>query len=52
MGLAPGEPVMSHDNLDSMKVDNVASGKHPGLESLGITPSALQPIAQDYLSRA
>jgi len=52
MGLAPGEPVMSHDNLDSMKVDNVASGKHPGLASLGITPSALQPIAQDYLSRA
>lgn len=49
MGLAPGEPVMSHDNLDSMKVDNVASGKHPGLASLGITPSALQPIAQDYL---
>jgi len=52
MGLAPGEPVMSHDNLDSMKVDNVASGKHPGLACLGITPSALQPIAQDYLSRA
>lgn len=51
MSLAPGEPVMSHDNLDSMKVDNVASGKHPGLASLGITPSALQPIAQDYLRR-
>lgn len=52
MALAPGEPVMSHDNLDSMKIDNVASGKHPALASLGITASALQPIAQDYLSRA
>ena len=49
MGLAPGEPVMSSDNLDSMKVPNVASGKLPGLASLGITASALQPIAQDYL---
>lgn len=51
MALAPGEPVMSHDNLDSMKVDNVASGKVPGLQSLGITPAALRPIAQDYLNK-
>jgi NADH dehydrogenase len=50
MGLAPGEPMMSLDNLESMKVDNVATGKHPGLDSLGITASALQPIAQDYLA--
>jgi NADH dehydrogenase len=49
MGLAPGEPMMSLDNLESMKVDNVATGKQPGLDSLGITASALQPIAQDYL---
>ena len=50
MALAPGEPVMSHDNLDSMKVDNVASGKVPGLQSLGITPAPLRPIAQGYLN--
>jgi uncharacterized protein YbjT (DUF2867 family) len=49
MSLAPGEPVMSSDNLDSMKVPNVASGKLPGLASLGIVASALQPIAQAYL---
>jgi NADH dehydrogenase len=49
MSLAPGEPVMSEDNLDSMKVPNVASGKLPGLASLGIVASALAPIAQDYL---
>lgn len=51
MALAPGEPVMSHDNLDSMKIDNVASGKVPGLQSLGITPAALRPIAQGYLNK-
>jgi NADH dehydrogenase len=50
MGLAPGEPVMSSDNLDSMKVPNVATGKLPGLASLGIIASALQPIAEDYLN--
>ncbi len=51
MQLSPGEPVMSCDNLDSMKVDNVASGTLPGLASLGIEPSALRPIAAEYLRR-
>jgi NADH dehydrogenase len=49
MALAPGEPLMSLDNLDSMKVDNVATSKLPGLASLGITASDLRPIAQGYL---
>jgi NADH dehydrogenase len=51
MELAPGQPMMSQDNLDSMKVDNVASGKLPGLDALGITTSHLIPIAQVYLTR-
>ncbi len=50
MSLAPGEPVMSDDNLDSMKVDNISTGQQPGLASLGITASSLQPIAQEYLN--
>lgn len=49
MELAPGEPLMSRDNLDSMRADNVASGKLPGLQSLGITAAALRPIAKGYL---
>jgi uncharacterized protein YbjT (DUF2867 family) len=49
--LAPGEPLMSRDNLDSMQIDNVASGKLPGLASLGIHPAALAPIAHDYLTK-
>ncbi len=49
MELAPGEPIMSRDNLDAMKADNIASGVLPGLEALGITPSALAAIAPFYL---
>jgi uncharacterized protein YbjT (DUF2867 family) len=47
--LMPGKPLMSRDNLASMKEDNVASGKLPGLKALGILPSAVQAIAPSYL---
>ena len=49
MELAPGQPLMSRDNLDSMRVNNVASGKLPGLEGLGISPRALSDIAPTYV---
>ena len=49
MELAPGEPLMTRDNLDSMKVANVASGKQADLLALGITPVALEPVATRYL---
>ncbi len=45
----PGTPLMSRDNLDSMRVANVASGKLPGLERLGVEPAALEAIAPRYL---
>jgi uncharacterized protein YbjT (DUF2867 family) len=50
MAFLPGEPLMSRDNLDSMSVPNVASGKLPGLASLGITPSSAKVVAPTYLS--
>jgi NADH dehydrogenase len=50
MELAPGEPLMSRDNLDSMKVANIASGTLPGLQALGITPTPLAAIGPGYLS--
>jgi uncharacterized protein YbjT (DUF2867 family) len=50
MELLPGAPLMSRDNLDSMRVDNVAKPGQPGLASLGITPASLRAIAPDYLS--
>jgi NADH dehydrogenase len=49
MQLLPGEPLMSADNLDSMKVDNVATGRLPGLESLGIRPTSPATVAPEYL---
>ena len=49
MELMPGEPLMSRDNLDAMRTDNVASGQLPGLEALGIHPAALEPVAATYL---
>ncbi len=50
MSLAPGEPLMSRDNLDSMAVDNVTDGALPGLQALGISPAALVGVAAQYLS--
>jgi len=49
MELAPGEPIMSRDNLDAMKVDNISGGKLPGLQALGITASALSAVVPYYL---
>lgn len=52
MELAPGEPLMSRDNLLSMQVPNVATGAVPGLEALGITPAALEAVAPTFLGGA
>jgi uncharacterized protein YbjT (DUF2867 family) len=47
----PGEPVMSRDNLDSLKVDSVASRQPywPAPE-LGIGPTPMEPEAVLYLA--
>ena len=47
----PGAPLMSRDNLDSMRSDNVASGQLPGLDVLGIQPAAMAGVAPGYLGR-
>jgi len=47
----PGEPLMSRDNLASMQVANVASGTHPGLDALGIQPTALEGVMPEWLAR-
>ena len=47
--LAPGEPMMSRDNLDSMKTPNIASG--PMAPELGIEePASIEAIAPMYLT--
>jgi NADH dehydrogenase len=52
MGLLPGEPLMSADNLDSMKVDNIATSGLPGLDALGIRPASPAAVAPEYLHPA
>jgi uncharacterized protein YbjT (DUF2867 family) len=49
MELMPGPTLMSRDNIDSMKLPNVASGQLPGLQALGITPTPLEAIGPGYL---
>jgi NADH dehydrogenase len=46
----PGEPLLSRDNLDSLRVPNVATGRYPGLSGLGIEVTAVQAIAPGYLN--
>ena len=48
MGLLPGEPLMSRDNLLAMRVPNIASGTLPGLALLGITPASLATLAAHF----
>jgi len=52
--MLPGEPVITRDNLDSMKVDNVV---HPSTDNkvltttaLGIKLTALEAVAPQYLA--
>jgi NADH dehydrogenase len=45
--LLPGTPLMSRDNVDSLKADNVAS--RAIAPELGITPTVMEPIATQYL---
>jgi NADH dehydrogenase len=49
MELLPGPTLMSRDNIDSMQVANVASGKLPGLDSLDIETTPLESVAPRYL---
>lgn len=49
MELAPGEPLLSRDNLRSLSVPNVASGTLPGLDALGIQAAAFEAVAPEYL---
>lgn len=45
--LLPGQPLMSRDNVDSLKVDNVAT--RDLAPELSITLTAMEPIAMQYL---
>jgi len=44
----PGKPLMSRDNLDSMRLDNVLSA--PMASELGIRPASLESVMTDALA--
>ena len=43
--------VLTVDQLRNLRRDNVATGDHPGFEALGIAPTALEAVLEDYLWR-
>jgi NADH dehydrogenase len=49
MRLWPGRPLLTHDNLASMRVPSVATPGLPGLGALGIRPTPLAAIAHAVL---
>ncbi len=49
MECLPGEPLISRDNLDSLQVPNVASGRRPGLAALGIHAASFAQVGPSYL---
>ena len=51
MECLPGAPLMSRDNLDSMRVANVASPGTRGLATLGITATAIESVMPAVLGR-
>ena len=51
MECLPGEPLMSRDNLDSMRVANVATPGAPGLAALGIEATAIESVMPAVLGR-
>ncbi len=44
----PGPPLVTRDNLDSMKIDNVLMA--PIAPELGIVPASLEAVAPEYLA--
>ncbi|MEW5683762.1 MAG: complex I NDUFA9 subunit family protein [Pseudomonadota bacterium] len=46
-GLLP--PPVTSDQIALLKADIVASGQHPGLSALGITPTSLEAVLPSYL---
>ncbi|HEX8233713.1 MAG TPA: complex I NDUFA9 subunit family protein [Caulobacteraceae bacterium] len=44
-------PVLTRDQVELLRADNVPSGEHPGLAELGVQPTAVEAIVPTYLYR-
>jgi NADH dehydrogenase len=47
----PIAPVLTRDQVELLKSDNICSGEYPGLRDLGIEPVAVEAIIPTYLYR-
>lgn len=50
MALLPGPTLMSPDNVRSMRIPNIATGRLPDLASLGITPASMETVMAPHLA--
>ena len=44
-------PFLTRDQVDNLKVDNIASGDHPGFAAFGIMPDTIEAVVPEYLER-
>ena len=44
-------PLLTRDQVTSLKSDNIISGKYPGFKELGITPMAAEAVLPTFLHR-
>lgn len=45
------KPLLTMDQVELLKSDNVVDGEAPGLDSLGITPTPVESVVPGYLAR-
>ncbi len=45
------KPMITRDQVELLKSDNVVSGQYPGLTELGVTPTPLEAVLPTYLYR-
>ncbi|MBB4265537.1 complex I NDUFA9 subunit family protein [Roseospira visakhapatnamensis] len=50
MGLLP-KPLLTTDQVKLLEVDNVLTGALPGLEAMGIEPTAVETVLPQYMTR-
>jgi len=44
-------PILTMDQVEMLKVDNVVSGQHPGLAEIGVMATTLDAVLPRYLCR-
>ncbi|MEZ5918394.1 MAG: complex I NDUFA9 subunit family protein [Alphaproteobacteria bacterium] len=51
LGLIPGEPLLTCDQVETLKTDSIVTEGRPGLAELGVTPHGMDAVLPIYLER-